>query len=122
MTKSVEVVKRYLADVDGFVSAQTLHQRIVENKTKIGLTSVYRALQKMVSTGDVDTFRNPDGESAFRLCTPIHHHHLVCTGCGYTVEIDGGDIETWATATAKKNGFSGISHIADIYGRCRQCG
>ena len=122
MTKSVDVVKRYLAMSESFVTAQTLYQQIIESKTKIGLTSVYRALQKMVNSGDVDTFRNPDGESAFRLCNPIHHHHLVCTECGYTVEIDGGAIEAWATATAKQNGFSGISHIADIYGRCRRCG
>ena len=122
MTKSTEVVQRYLAKTEGFITAQSLHQQIIDGKTKIGLTSVYRALQKMVSAGDVDTFRNPDGESAFRLCNPAHHHHLVCTECGYTVEIDGGAIESWATATAKANGFSGISHIADIYGRCRRCG
>ena len=121
MTKSVEVVKKHLSTADGFISAQSLHQKISKSATKIGLTSVYRALQKMVETGLVDTFRNPLGESEYRLCTPTHHHHIVCTQCGFTVEIDGGAIENWASSAATKKGFSAISHIADIYGLCRQC-
>ena len=121
MAKSAEIVKEHLSTSDGFISAQSLHQGIVKGKTKIGLTTVYRALQKMVESGEVDTFRNIDGESEYRLCTPNHHHHLVCTECGFTVEIDGGEIESWASSAASKNGVSSISHIADIYGLCRQC-
>lgn len=121
MTKSIDIVERHLATSDGFISAQSLHQRITKAKTKIGLTSVYRALQKMVESGVVDTFRNPEGESEYRLCTPSHHHHIVCTSCGFTVEIDGEEIESWATTAAKRNGFSSIKHIADIYGLCQRC-
>ncbi len=121
MGKSSEIVKEHLSYSDGFISAQSLHHVITKSKTKIGLTTVYRALQKMVDSGEVDTFRNPEGEAEYRLCTPNHHHHLVCTNCGFTVEIDGGAIESWASSAAVKNGFSSISHIADIYGLCRQC-
>ena len=121
MAKSVDLVKSYLSASEGFVSAQSLYQTISSDKKKIGLTTVYRALQKMVDSGEVDTVRNPLGESEYRFCTPSHHHHLVCTQCGFTVEIDGGAIESWASTAANKNGFSSISHIADIYGLCRQC-
>ena len=35
-----------------------------------------------------------EGESLYRACTPgQHHHHLICRGCGLTVEIEANEVE-----------------------------
>ena len=55
----------------------------------IGLTTVYRSLQSLVNEKIIDVLRRDDGQAIYRLCGDAHHHHLVCKGCGDTIEIEG---------------------------------
>ena len=89
---------------------------------KIGLTTVYRSLQSLVSDRIVDVLRRDDGEAIYRLCgSTHHHHHLVCKGCGDTVEIEGGAIEKWARTMAEEFGYRDVGHTAEIFGLCPKC-
>jgi Fur family ferric uptake transcriptional regulator len=72
----------------------------------VGLATVYRALQGLVDAGRVDVFRRESGEALFRLCNPVHHHHLVCHRCDRVVEIDACGIELWASRVAHRHGFT----------------
>ena len=47
---------------DGFVSAQALHAALVAGGSRVGLTTVYRALAALAETGRADTVREPSGE------------------------------------------------------------
>jgi Fur family transcriptional regulator, ferric uptake regulator len=106
-----------------FRSAQDVHARLRATGTRIGLTTVYRALQSMADKGEVDVLRQPDGESVYRRCsTPRHHHHLVCRECGRTVEVDGPAVERWAERVAAEHGFSGVEHTVEVFGTCANCG
>jgi Fur family ferric uptake transcriptional regulator len=106
-----------------FRSAQDVHARLRATGTRIGLTTVYRALQSMADRGEVDVLRQPDGESVYRRCsTPRHHHHLVCRECGRTVEVDGPAVERWAERVAAEHGFSGVEHTVEVFGTCANCG
>jgi Fur family transcriptional regulator, ferric uptake regulator len=100
------------------VSAQDLH---AELDRKVGLATVYRTLQGLADAGQVDVFRRDTGEALFRLCNPVHHHHLVCERCGRVEEIDACEVEPWAAEVARRRGFSISSHQADIVGRCPNC-
>ena len=115
-------VREALADARGFVSAQTLHATLRDDKTGIGLATVYRALAGLAAQGDADSLQSPDGENLFRACTsPGHHHHLICRSCGLTVEIAANDVEQWAQRTAAMHGFSEAEHVVDIFGLCASC-
>ena len=70
-----------------FVSAQELHQKISKSGKKLGLTTVYRALTEMVEQGMADSLSISDGEMRYRICTPEHHHHLICRNCGKTAHV-----------------------------------
>lgn len=87
----------------------------------VGLATVYRTLQKLADSDDVDVMRTPEGESIYRRCSPTHHHHLVCRSCGRTVEVDGPAVEKWASAVAVENGFSEVQHTLEIFGTCAGC-
>jgi len=76
----------------------------------IGLTTVYRSLQSLVNDKIVDVLCRDDGEAIYRLCGEAHHHHLVCLGCGDSVEIEGGAIEKWAKAMADVHGVLRVGH------------
>ena len=110
-----------LQEVEGARSAQQLYLMLRERGAKVGLTTVYRTLQMLVDAGDADATRLPGGEQLFRLCSPTHHHHLVCRTCGKTVEVAGPAVERWADEVAADNGFTDVGHTMEIFGICRDC-
>jgi len=79
------------------------------------------SLQSMSAAGAVDTLRTDTGESVYRRCSTHHHHHLVCRNCGFTVEVQGGQVEAWAAEVALAHGFSEESHTIEIFGTCADC-
>ena len=66
--------------------------------------------------------RREDGETIYRRCdTQIHHHHLVCRSCGYTVEIENEAVERWTQRTAEEHGFEDVTHDIQVFGLCDAC-
>ena len=120
-TRQRATISALLENVDEFRSAQELHVELRRNGEGIGLTTVYRTLQSMASTGLLDTLRTETGEAVYRRCSQHHHHHLVCRTCGTTVEVDGGEAEAWATNIAAQHGFSDVNHTIEIFGVCGDC-
>lgn len=117
-TKQRDRVTRSLELGRAFVSAQQLHAQLGDDAPS--LATVYRTLQLLARDGLVDAV-NRDGETLYRACGTGHHHHLVCVSCATTIEVDGNEIEEWATLTAARHGFTIDSHVADVYGRCPDC-
>lgn len=117
-----ERVREALGGAGGFVSAQGLHAMLREENTGIGLATVYRALAGLAAQGEADSLHSPEGESLYRACKTLgHHHHLICRSCGLTVEIEASDVEQWAHRTAAQHGFSEAEHVVDIFGLCASC-
>ena len=78
-TRQRTAVADVLGRVDGFRSAQELHDLLRHDGASVGLTTVYRHLQALADAGQVDVLRTDDGEAVYRRCpTDEHHHHLVC--------------------------------------------
>ena len=121
MSKSQSRIISTLERAGGFASAQEVHKIMTQNGERIGLTTIYRALQGLLREEIVDVLRREDGEAIYRLCGDSHHHHLVCITCGSTVEIAGGAIEKWATTVAQSHGFHNVSHSAELFGTCSKC-
>ncbi len=104
-----------------FASAQSVYQLLRKDGESTGLATVYRALQKAATENTVDVIRKDDGEALYRLCSTGHHHHLVCTNCGKTVEVEGSAVEKWANTVAKNHGFRKVSHVVELFGLCAKC-
>jgi Fur family transcriptional regulator, ferric uptake regulator len=124
-TKQKDAVRHALSEATGFVSAQDLHLVLRNHGSTVGLATVYRALADLASAGEADSIQATSAagtaETLFRACGQSHHHHLICTSCGKTVEIAAATVEKWADAIAVENGFTETSHVIEIYGRCTAC-
>ncbi|MBB5080198.1 Fur family transcriptional regulator [Nonomuraea sp. NPDC050394] len=122
MTTRRDAVHDTLRRSEGFRSAQDVYAEMRQDGAKIGLTTVYRALQALADGGKVDVLRTDDGESVYRACaTDDHHHHLVCRRCGRTVEVAGPAVERWAEAVGSEHGFTEITHTVEVFGTCAGC-
>ncbi|MEJ4099300.1 Fur family transcriptional regulator [Corynebacterium mastitidis] len=121
-TKQREAVVDVLIALNNFSSAKTIHHELARRGTPVGLSTVYRTLQSLADVQAVDVLSVAGGESLYRHClSEEHHHHLVCTRCGCTKEIDGGPVEHWAKEIAARYGFSLTGHDAEVYGLCPAC-
>lgn len=122
-TRQRSAVEALLDGHNGFRSAQELHGELRRAGDGIGLTTVYRTLERMAEAGEVDTLRSDSGEVLYRRCRNEgqHHHHLICRKCRLGVEIEVTDLENWAQRVAEAHGFSDPSHDIEIFGICRDC-
>jgi Fur family transcriptional regulator, ferric uptake regulator len=121
-TKQRSAIKDALVSAAGFRSAQELHDELKAEGRRVGLTTVYRNLQALASAGEVDVLRTSEGEAIYRRCgSGDHHHHLVCTECGNSVEVASQEIESWAADVARQHGFTPVDHTAEIFGICSKC-
>jgi Fur family transcriptional regulator, ferric uptake regulator len=120
-TRQRTAVLAVLDEADDFLSAQELHARLRGTGQSVGLSTVYRTLQSLAAAQDVDVILTADGEARYRSCTSGHHHHLVCRGCGRTVEVRNTSVERWADRVGAEHGFSEITHTLEVFGLCREC-
>ena len=120
-TRQRTAVSELLDGLDEFKSAQELHDILRHRGEPIGLTTVYRSLQTLAESGEVDCLVADDGETRYRKCGSAHHHHLVCRQCGATVEIAGPAVEKWADTMAAEHSYTEVSHTLEIFGLCQSC-
>jgi Fur family ferric uptake transcriptional regulator len=107
---------------DGFRSAQDLHAELQAQGVNIALTTVYNQVRTLAEAGELDALRGQDGETRYRRCASgEHHHHLVCRQCGMAIEVEGPEVERWATRTGNKHGFSDVTHTVEVLGTCPDC-
>ena len=67
-TRQRAAIVALLDEVDGFRSAQDLHDELRRRGENIGLTTVYRTLQNLEAADLVDAVRTDTGESVYRRC------------------------------------------------------
>lgn len=120
-TRQRRAVAACLGSFDDFRSAQDIHDLLKQGGDNVGLSTVYRTLQALADSGQVDVLRAEDGEALYRRCSTTHHHHLVCRSCGRTVEVEGPTVELWADGIAAQHGFRDVSHTLEVFGTCPTC-
>ena len=120
-TRQRAAVGAILERSDQFRTASQIHDDLRHEGQNIGLTTVYRTLQMMAGSDELDSIRTDDGETAYRRCSVGHHHHLVCRSCGRTVEVEGPAIEQWTSQIAADHGFTDVQHHLEIFGTCAAC-
>ena len=120
-TPQRDAIRLLFDDLEGFHSAQDVYAKLRSTGGRVGLSTVYRAVQSLADDGELDSIRTDSGEALYRRCSSRHHHHLVCRSCGRTVEVEGPAVERWADDVAAEHGFADVSHTLEIFGTCAGC-
>jgi Fur family ferric uptake transcriptional regulator len=106
---------------DRQLTAQALHREARSIQPGIGLATVYRTLSALEGEGLVEVITQDGAEAAYRLCSPGHHHHLVCGGCGAVIEILKCDLSSLEQTLARRYRFRIEEHAITFRGRCAAC-
>jgi Fur family transcriptional regulator, ferric uptake regulator len=104
-------------------SAQEIFDQLREERRRVGIASVYRVLDLLVSLGLVQRLDLGGGVSRFEPALPggDHHHHLVCVGCGEVHPFEDHGLEAALEASARASDFTVEGHDVVLRGRCPRC-
>ncbi len=123
LTKGAKKVLEAMGGIRTLATAQDIHSLLrTDGDEAPGLTTVYRALDALVSQGLVQAVELGDGEKRYELIKPgEHHHHLICSSCKDSVHLDQCLIKDLDTLIKSKYGFQVSSHLLEIFGTCKKC-
>jgi Fur family transcriptional regulator, ferric uptake regulator len=112
-----------LAHQDCCLSAQDIHAKLSAEGRRVGLASVYRALDVLAQLRLVHRV-DVDGTACFEPADPSgeHHHHAICDRCGKMDAFEDPELERALDAVAARLGYSAGGHDLVLRGTCPHCG
>ncbi len=110
-----------IADQVGHFTAADLVEAAHGRGLAIGRATVYRTLEVLEDLGAVERLDLPSGEHAYVACEPAHHHHVVCSRCGRSDEIDDAGLRAIVGDVARRTGYRVDDHRLELFGLCPAC-
>ncbi len=113
----------FLGAQDCCVSAQEIHDGLRGKGVRVGVASVYRALDGLTQAGLVQRIDLGDGIARFEPARPggDHHHHLVCDDCGKVEPFEDPALESAIERVGAGHGYAVAAHDVVVRGACDDC-
>ena len=117
--------RRAMADLiggrRGHFTADELLAESRRRRLSVTRATVFRSLEVMADLSLIERLDLPTGEHAFVACEPAHHHHIVCSACGRSTEVDDNGLEAVAAAVGQQSGYRVETHRLELFGLCPAC-
>ncbi len=117
------LVVELLGEQDCCLSAQEVYDRVRAGGGRVGIASVYRALDGLDELGLVQRVDLGDGVARFEPAHVggDHHHHLVCDDCGKVEPFEDQSLESAIERVADGRGYVVAAHDVVRRGACEAC-
>ena len=103
------------------MTAEDVFRILLEERSDIGLATVYRVLMQFEQAGLLIRSNFESGKAIYELDEGQHHDHFVCTACGKVEEFFDAEIERRQQIVAKAKGWVVQDHSMALYGHCAEC-
>ena len=103
------------------MTAEDVFRVLLEERSDIGLATVYRVLTQFEQAGILIRSNFESGKAVYELNEGQHHDHFVCTTCGKVEEFYDAEIEKRQQSIAKSKGWIVHDHSMALYGQCAEC-
>ncbi|WP_427914024.1 ferric iron uptake transcriptional regulator [Ramlibacter sp. MMS24-I3-19] len=100
------------------MTAEDVFRVLLEERSDIGLATVYRVLTQFEQAGILSRSHFESGKAVYELNEGTHHDHLVCLDCGRVEEFYDAEIEKRQHAVAQAKGFEIAEHALSLYAHC----
>lgn len=105
----------------GYFTANDLIAEAKARRLGIGRATIFRALELFTELNLVERLDLPNGEHAYVECARAHHHHVICSSCGRTAEIEGCGMPAVVEEVARRTGYQIDAHRLELFGLCPMC-
>tara|TARA_Y100000741_G_scaffold305440_1_gene247671 strand:- start:1157 stop:1582 length:426 start_codon:yes stop_codon:yes gene_type:complete len=113
-TKILEILQ---SNPEFHLSADAIHNHLIERNESIGLATVYRVLTQLEMAGLIQKNQFKENQSTYEI-KKQHHDHLICTKCGKIIEFINDDLERLQEKISSNYNFSLDSHVMTLFGEC----
>ncbi len=114
----LKIMEIFQTGVQRHMTAEDVYRVLLEERTDIGLATVYRVLTQFEQAGILNRNHFEQGKAIYELNEGQHHDHLVCLDCGRVEEFYDAEIEVRQHAVAKAKGFAIADHALSLYAHC----
>lgn len=105
------------------LTAQEIFDQLRGEGRRVGIASVYRALEQLSRDGYVQRIDLGSGTTRFEPLHPSgeHHHHVVCDECGKVEAFADAELERALHRVEDRTGYSVWGHDVVLRGVCAAC-
>ncbi len=121
ITEPRRALAALIVDHDGHFTASDLASAARDRRIGVSRATLFRTLDVMVEVGAVERLDLPNGDHAYVSCAGEHHHHVVCSRCGRTAEVDDAGLTDAVREIARSSGYRIDTHRLELFGLCRPC-
>jgi len=121
MTEPRRALAALIAEQYGHFTAAELVTAAQSASPAVGRATVFRTLDLLDGIEAVERLDMPNVDHAYVGCEPAHHHHVVCSRCGRTSEIDDAGLRSVVRDVARDTGFRVDDHRLELFGVCPDC-
>jgi Fur family transcriptional regulator, ferric uptake regulator len=121
VTAPRRAVAELIADHDGHFTVSELEAAARDRRLGISRATLFRALELLTELGVVERLDLPSGEHAYVPCAPAHHHHVICSRCGRSAEVEDCGVGEAVQEIARRSGYRIETHRLELFGLCRHC-
>ena len=114
----LKILEIFQAGKQRHMTAEDVFRVLLEDRSDIGLATVYRVLMQFVQAGLLNRSNFESGKAVYEINEGQHHDHLVCLDCGKVEEFYDAEIEKRQHAVAGAKGFTIADHSLSIYANC----
>ena len=120
-TKQKELILDVIKEEKKDFTVKDLYKKL---NSKVGLTTIYRLVDKLVLDGILNKVIGKDNTLYYQYlekCNNLNHFYLKCEICGNTIHIDCDCIEELNSHITKKHKFKLNKEHIIINGICNNC-
>ncbi len=121
LTPQRDLIFRSFFEMDKHVSVDELYDRVRQNDSSVGYSTVWRNLKLICKVGLAQEVNLGDGVTRYDRVTNVPHGHLYCLKCKGLIEFDAGKVLDFLTLTANEHDFASEGFKIEIQGYCSRC-
>lgn len=120
LTPQRRLIVDVIHDINVHLTADEIIAHVQARMPEVHKSTIYRTLELLEKNGSI--FKSELGDHAiYHHAEEGHHHHLVCSKCGKTIECDEELFTAVEKTLTEKYGFSvNFKHLV-IDGLCEEC-
>ncbi len=103
------------------ISLRELHDHVRKRLPSTAYSTIFRLADRLEQEGKISRVDWRERGSRFEWAERPHHHHIVCSDCGDTVDLDDRDLGFSERRIQTRTGFRVKHHSIELEGTCANC-
>ena len=121
LTAPRRAVAELITENDGHFIAADLASAARRRRIGVSRASLFRTLDLLAELGIVERLDLPSGDHAYVPCAPVHHHHVICSRCGRTLDVEDCGLSEVVAEISRRSGYLIQAHRLEMFGLCHHC-